>query len=114
MSASDPNSKIDVLDSADAVRKKISKAHCVPKEVEGNGVLALVQYTLLPASALRFGNPRFEVERREGEPLVYDAIEKMQEDYRNDRVSLHTTVRPAAADYASSHRKTSNLPSLKH
>lgn len=87
MSASVANSKIDVLEAPDAVRKKISKAHCVPKEVEGNGILALVQYTLLPASALRLGKPHFEVERRDADKLVYDTIEQMHEDYRNDVVS---------------------------
>ena len=86
MSASEPHSKIDVLESPDVVRKKISKAHCEPREVEGNGVLALVQYTLLPASALRLGQPRFEVERRDAEKVVYDSIDQMQDDYRNDKV----------------------------
>lgn len=92
MSASDPNSKIDVLEKPEVVKKKISKAHCVPKEVEGNGVLSLVQYTLLPASNLILGQPRFEVERRDEETLVYDSIQQMQEDYRSDVVRLFRYV----------------------
>ena len=40
MSASDPNSKIDLLDSADEVAKKIKKANAPPKQVEDNGLLS--------------------------------------------------------------------------
>lgn len=80
------DSKIDLLDAPDVVAKKIRKAECVPKEVEGNGVLALVEYVLLPVSGLKAGSRSFKVERREGEPLVYSDIQKVHEDYRNDVV----------------------------
>ncbi|KAI5303062.1 Tyrosine--tRNA ligase cytoplasmic [Ascosphaera pollenicola] len=33
MSSSDPDSKIDILDTADAVKKKLKKAYAMPKEV---------------------------------------------------------------------------------
>jgi tyrosyl-tRNA synthetase len=57
----------------------------VPKVVEDNGVLALVEFVLLPASALS-GRREFQVERdRDGlEPLVYTDIKQIHEDYRND------------------------------
>ncbi|KPI46036.1 Tyrosine--tRNA ligase, cytoplasmic [Cyphellophora attinorum] len=89
MSASDPNSKIDILDTADAVKKKIRSAHCVPKEVEGNGILSFVEYVLMPLSALRSenGQTRFVIERTEGDPLVYTSIEAMKEDYKADTLS---------------------------
>ena len=56
-----------------------------PKVVEDNGVLALVEFVLLPASALS-GRREFRVKRdRDGlEPLVYTSIDQMHEDYRND------------------------------
>ncbi|GKU04872.1 tyrosyl-trna synthetase [Fusarium langsethiae] len=84
MSSSDENSKIDLLDSPEAVAKKIRKAECVPKEVEGNGVLALVEFVLLPASGLRTDTREFKVERRDAEPLVYSDIKQIHEDYRSD------------------------------
>ncbi|KAF2102195.1 tyrosyl-tRNA synthetase [Rhizodiscina lignyota] len=87
MSASDPDSKIDLLDEPDIVRRKLKKAFAPPLEVEGNGVLSFVEYVLLPAGVLRHGSPRFKVERREGEPLVYTDIKKMQEDYKADILS---------------------------
>jgi tyrosyl-tRNA synthetase len=70
------------------VTKKIKKAVAAPKIVEENGVLAFVEFVLLPAAALR-GNREFRVEReRDGlEPLVYTTIDQMHDDYRNDVVS---------------------------
>lgn len=84
MSASDPESKIDVLDDAAAVTKKIKKAFAAPKQIEDNGLLSFVEFVLLPLGVVRGGKPRFEVERREGQPLVYETIEAMQDDYKKD------------------------------
>ncbi|KAK3186139.1 Tyrosine--tRNA ligase cytoplasmic [Lecanicillium sp. MT-2017a] len=95
MSSSDPNSKIDLLDTPDVITKKISKAESFPKVVEGNGVLAFTEYVLLPAAELK-GNKQFVVERREGEPLVYTSIEQMHEDYRND-VLTPQILKPAVS-----------------
>lgn len=89
MSASDPDSKIDLLDDADVVRKKLKKAFAVPKQVEDNGLLSFVEYVLLPAGAIKNGEPKFVVERREGEgePLVYTSVEQLHADYQADVVS---------------------------
>ena len=98
MSSSDPDSKIDLLDTSEAVKKKLKKAYAVPKEVEGNGIVSFVEYVLLPVSALKSGKGRFVVERREGEgePLVYEDIEILKEDYKADRVgsSRHSELTP--------------------
>ncbi|KAI0259151.1 tyrosine tRNA ligase [Gloeopeniophorella convolvens] len=53
MSSSDPDSKIDFLDPADAVRRKIKKAFCEEGNVADNGVLAFVDAVLIPISELR-------------------------------------------------------------
>jgi len=90
MSASDPDSKIDILDTADVVKKKLRKAYAVPKEVEGNGIISFVEYVLLPVSALKNnGDGKFVVEKREGdgEPLVYTDIDSLKEDYKADRLT---------------------------
>ena len=89
MSSSDPNSKIDLLDPPELVKKKIRKALAVPKEVEGNGIISFVEYVLLPSSALKgHGRARFVVERREeeGGALTYSDIDGLKEDYRADKV----------------------------
>ena len=98
MSASDPDSKIDVLDPPDIVKRKLKKALCVPKEVQGNGVISFAEYVLFPVSALKseaLDNPRFLVPQKEGEPLVYTSIAKLKEDYAADIVSEigHCAVR---------------------
>ncbi|CAI4211937.1 unnamed protein product [Parascedosporium putredinis] len=95
MSASDPNSKIDLLDAADVVAKKIKKAEAAPLVVEGNGILAFVEFVLLPAAGLK-GKREFVVKReRDGlEPLVYTDISKIQEDYKND-VLTPQLIKPA-------------------
>ena len=88
MSASDPDSKIDILETPEVVKKKLKKAYAAPKEVEGNGLISFVEYVLIPVSALKTeGKGNFLVERREGEPLVYDNIETLKDDYKNDVVS---------------------------
>ncbi|KAI9718123.1 MAG: hypothetical protein M1828_006821 [Chrysothrix sp. TS-e1954] len=113
MSASDPDSKIDVLDNPDAVRKKIRKAWAVPKEIEENGLLAFVQYVLLPTGEVRGGKPRFVVERGEGEPLIYETVEHLHEDYKADiltpqllkagvTASLNELLAPVQADFRAS------------
>ncbi|BGP21734.1 tyrosyl-tRNA synthetase [Rhodotorula toruloides] len=58
MSSSDPNSKIDFLDSPSAVKSKIQKAHCAPGEVEGNGVLAFIRHVVVPIGELFKGQGR--------------------------------------------------------
>ncbi|KAI4164932.1 MAG: hypothetical protein LQ342_001565 [Letrouitia transgressa] len=91
MSASDPDSKIDLLDAPEVVEKKLKKAHCVPKEVDGNGVIGFVEYVLLPVSSLKNGGKgKFVVERRkveDGEALVYEDISVLKEDYKADRLT---------------------------
>ncbi|KAH0542927.1 hypothetical protein FGG08_002696 [Glutinoglossum americanum] len=90
MSASDPDSKIDILDTPEIVKKKLRKAFAVPKEVEGNGIISFVEFVLLPISALKnSGRGNFVVERREGEgePLVYTDIETLKDDYKADKLT---------------------------
>jgi tyrosyl-tRNA synthetase len=99
MSSSDPDSKIDLKDPPEIVRKKMKKAFCPPKQVEGNGVLSFVEFVLLPASALRnpTGKPLFKVPRRDAEDLEYTEIASMHKDYLAD-VLQPQTLKPAATE----------------
>lgn len=85
MSSSDADSKIDLLDSPEAVEKKLRKAVCVPKQVEGNGVIAFVENVIMRALTLK-GGSNFVVQRRDQEPLVYESADKLKEDYAADIV----------------------------
>ena len=98
MSSSDPDSKIDLIDPPDVVRRKLKKAFCPPKQVQGNGVLSFVEYVLLPASALKNnGTPKFEVPRRDAEPLVYSTIAEMHNDYLADTLQPQS-LKPAVTE----------------
>jgi tyrosyl-tRNA synthetase len=46
MSSSEEDSKIDLLDTPAAVKKKLKKAFCEPGNVTDNGVLAFVKHVL--------------------------------------------------------------------
>jgi tyrosyl-tRNA synthetase len=47
MSASDPKSKIDLLDDEKIVNEKINNANCVAGEVEDNGILAFLKHVIM-------------------------------------------------------------------
>lgn len=49
-------SKIDLLDSKEDVKKKLKKAFCEPGNIQNNGVLSFVKYVVFP---LRGGKKRF-------------------------------------------------------
>lgn len=92
MSASDPNSKIDLLDSEEVVKSKLKKALCVPKQAEGNGVFSFVEYVLFPISQLadEGGKGKFVVARDEkwGGVVTYESIEELKKDYIEDKVCV--------------------------
>ncbi|KAJ9098024.1 hypothetical protein QFC20_006055 [Naganishia adeliensis] len=55
MSSSDPNSKIDFLDSAADVKKKIKVAFCEPANIAENGLLSFHKAVLVPIQLMRRG-----------------------------------------------------------
>ncbi|TFK35906.1 tRNA synthetases class I-domain-containing protein [Crucibulum laeve] len=63
MSSSDPDSKIDFLDTPEAVRRKIKKAFCEEGNAEENGVLSFAEAVLIPINQLRH-------ERQKGDALL--------------------------------------------
>jgi len=86
MSASDPNSKIDLLDSADTVAKKIKKAVAPPKELEGNGLVSFVEYVLFPASKLMTGKRSLVVEW-DGNETDYTEVQQLRDAYTSDQLT---------------------------
>jgi tyrosyl-tRNA synthetase len=48
MSSSEPESKIDLLDTPTEVKEKLRKAFCKPGNVENNGVLAFCKHAIFP------------------------------------------------------------------
>lgn len=86
MSASDPNSKIDILEEPKQIRKKVNSAFCAPGEVEGNGLIAFLEYVVQPIQELKAGKEgvfSFEINRPEkyGGPISFDSVDKVKADY---------------------------------
>ncbi|HLD72789.1 MAG TPA: tyrosine--tRNA ligase [Candidatus Nanoarchaeia archaeon] len=80
MSASDPHSKVDLLDDEKTVEEKLKKAYCEAGVVEDNGVLAFLKYIIMTLKKDR--GEKFVVERpaKWGGNLEfsdYEEIEKM-------------------------------------
>jgi len=91
MSASDPNSKIDVLEEPKQVKKKINTAFCAPGVVEDNGLLSFIEYVLLPIQELKKGAGEFEfpIDRPEkfGGPITYTSFEQLINDFKEEKLA---------------------------
>src|SRR3990172_3148754 len=81
MSKSDPESAIFLHDSVAAVPKKLEKAFCPPKQVEGNPVLDFARHLVLPAGPLRVERPS-----KFGGDVVYHQWPLLQKDYADGKL----------------------------
>jgi tyrosyl-tRNA synthetase len=86
MSASVEESKIDLLDSTETVRRKLNKAYCPEGVIEGNGVLAFIKYIIMVIKADK--KEPFVVERsaKWGGNLSYRTYEELEADFENKKV----------------------------
>lgn len=82
MSASDPKSKIDLLDDEKTVNDKLRGAYCEPGIVEDNGVLAFLKYVIMVLKEDR--KEKFVIERppKFGGNLTFSHYEEVEETYR--------------------------------
>ncbi|EHN02267.1 Tys1p [Saccharomyces cerevisiae x Saccharomyces kudriavzevii VIN7] len=91
MSASDPNSKIDLLEEPKQVKKKINSAFCSPGNVEDNGLLSFVEYVIAPIQELKFGTDHFKffIDRPEkfGGPITYKSLKDMKLAFKEEKLS---------------------------
>jgi tyrosyl-tRNA synthetase len=85
MSSSEEDSKIDLLDSAAAVKKKLKKAFCEPGNIADNGVLSFCRYVIFPV-ALK--GEKFRIERPEahGGPVEYANFELLEEAFGKEAI----------------------------
>ena len=80
MSASEIDSKIDLLDSAENVKQKLGGAVCDPASPD-NGVMAFVNYVVFPV--LEGQGKLFESESSK----AYSTFEELKEDFINHKIS---------------------------
>ncbi|AMD22795.1 HHR026Wp [Eremothecium sinecaudum] len=118
MSASDPNSKIDLLEDPKQVKKKINTAYCSPGDIENNGLLSFIQFVIAPIQELKFGPGQFSffIDRPEkfGGPITYTSFEDMKEDFKEQKLSppdlkigvtaaINELLAPVREEFANSH-----------
>lgn len=91
MSASDPNSKIDLLEEPKTVKKKINQAFCAPGNIEDNGLLAFVKNVLGPIHELKYGDGTFEffIDRPDkyGGPITFKTYQELEDSFTKEELS---------------------------
>ncbi|MEM0215504.1 MAG: tyrosine--tRNA ligase [Archaeoglobaceae archaeon] len=88
---------ISISDSAEEVERKIMKAYCPPKVLDGNPIIDLARHYVFPA----FGKIRIERDLKFGGDVEYESFEAMTEDFKNG--SLHPMdLKKAVAKYLNS------------
>ncbi|XP_065713161.1 tyrosine--tRNA ligase, cytoplasmic [Patagioenas fasciata] len=112
MSSSEEDSKIDLLDRKEDVKKKLKKAFCEPGNVENNGVLSFIKHVLFPLKS------EFVVLREEkwGGNKTYTAYEALEKDFADQVVhpgDLKNSVEVALNKLLDPIREKFNSPELK-
>ncbi|MCX6667339.1 MAG: tyrosine--tRNA ligase [Euryarchaeota archaeon] len=81
MSKSKPDSMISIHDDSESVKKKISKAFCPEKQVEGNPVLEMCKYVIFP----ELNGKSFLIERPEkfGGNLEFASYKELEQKFVN-------------------------------
>lgn len=91
MSASDPNSKIDLVEEPKVVKKKIGAAFCAPGDID-NGLIAFLENVVQPIQELKsdvVGTFDFFVDRPEkyGGPIHYKSLDELKADFAEQKLS---------------------------
>merc|ERR1711976_111590 len=85
MSSSDIDSKIDLLDSPAALKKKLKKAFCEPGNIQDNGILPFCKYVIFPVV---LKNEKFKVERKpeNGGNVEFEKFEDLENAFAKEEV----------------------------
>lgn len=88
MSSSDPDSKIDLLEAPEDVKRKLSKAFCEEGNITENGILSFVKTVLFPLGSMNGKSPSFSILRPEkfGGDVTYTVFEDLENDFRDKKV----------------------------
>uniref|UniRef100_A0A8C2CYW9 Tyrosine--tRNA ligase n=2 Tax=Cyprinus carpio TaxID=7962 RepID=A0A8C2CYW9_CYPCA len=112
MSSSEEESKIDLLDKNQEVKKKLKKAFCEPGNVENNGVLSFAKHVLFPLQS------EFVIKRdpKWGGDKVYTDYEEVEKDFAAEQIhpgDLKASVELALNKLLDPIRKKFETPELK-
>lgn len=81
MSASVPESKINLTDSPEEIRKKVSRAFCPAGSKENNGVLALFKYVVFPWLERHQKKLKISRPAKFGRDVIYKTYAELEEDF---------------------------------
>lgn len=112
MSSSEEESKIDLLDSKEDVKKKLKKAFCEPGNIQNNGVLSFVKYVLFPLH----GEFCIKRDPKWGGDKVYTLFEEVEKDFAAELVhpgDLKASVEVALNKLLEPIRKKFEMPELR-
>ncbi|XP_038613541.1 tyrosine--tRNA ligase, cytoplasmic [Tachyglossus aculeatus] len=112
MSSSEEESKIDLLDRKEDVKKKLKKAFCEPGNTETNGVLSFIKHVLFPLKS------EFVILRDEkwGGNKTYTVYPDLEKDFADQVVhpgDLKNSVEVALNKLLDPIREKFNTPALK-
>ncbi len=81
MSKSKPDSMISIHDTPESVTKKLKKAYCPEKQIQGNPILELCKYVIFP----ELSTEDFVIDRPEkfGGQLTFSQYQDLEDVYRN-------------------------------
>lgn len=112
MSSSEEESKIDLLDKKEDVKKKLKKAFCEPGNIQNNGVLSFVKHVLFPLQG------EFIIKRdpKWGGDNVYTDFEVLEKEFAEEIVhpgDLKASVEVALNKLLDPIRKKFESPELR-
>ncbi|XP_034947749.1 tyrosine--tRNA ligase, cytoplasmic [Chelonus insularis] len=96
MSSSEEDSKIDLLDNASAVKKKLKKAFCEPGNIVDNGILAFSKHVIFP---LMKADEKYLVPRPAefGGDIYFEKYEDLEASFAKEEI--HPGDLKAAVEY---------------
>ncbi|KAM4550656.1 tyrosine--tRNA ligase, cytoplasmic isoform 2-T3 [Fundulus diaphanus] len=112
MSSSEEDSKIDLLDSKEDVKKKLKKAFCEPGNIQNNGVLSFVKHVLFPLRGEFF----IKRDPKWGGDKVYTGFEEVEKDFAEELIhpgDLKASVEVALNQLLDPIRKKFQSPELR-
>lgn len=79
MSSSDPNTKINLLDTPNQIKKKINRVYCVPGNITDNSLIPLLEHIIFPCLNMT----PFIINRSEsnGGDISYDKLYNLIKDF---------------------------------
>lgn len=85
MSASEPKSKIDLLDSPESVKQKINSAECIAGD-SNNGVMAFLKYVIMVVKSDKGEKLVIKRDKKYGGDVSYSDYEELEQDFKGKKI----------------------------